>query len=236
MLELDDLRDLLDGHRGATVDKSDIEGAIQGLLAHQIVYADTAGFKRDYFELIRRHAAFFERYFNAMGHRLVIEPAAGMIALAAGTTRYGWRMNRLRKDESLVLIALRLSLDEGFRAGRMDESGRVETNTDEIYDQIRTLAGAEPPTRGRLEEILKWLRRHGGVILGDRDAVENLVPVTVLPGIRILADDGYIEAVIKWIEQGATGDLFDFIAGANDAAGSGDAEEADDASGDGTRA
>jgi hypothetical protein len=212
MLELDDVRDLMDGHRGPAVAKEDIEGAIQALLAHQIVYADTPGFRRDHYDLIRRSSVFFERYFNAMGHRLVIEPAAGMIALAPGATRYGWRMSRLHKDETLVMIALRLALDEGFRGGRMDESGRVETNTDEIYDQIRTFAGAEPPARPRLEQILKWLRRHGGALLGERDAAENVTPVTVLPGIRILVDDIFIDNVAKWIEQGGAGDLFDALA------------------------
>src|SRR5262249_48715603 len=155
----------------------------------QIVYADTPGFRRDYYELIRRASTFFERYFNAMGHRLVIEPATGMIALAAGATRYGWRLERLRKDETLVMIALRLTFDEGFRAGRMDERGRVETTTDELYDKIRTIAGTEPPAKSRLEAILAWLRRRGAVFLGDRDVTDQLTPVSVLPGIRILVDD-----------------------------------------------
>lgn len=208
MLELEEVRDLLDGNRGDAVEKPEIEGAIQALLAHQIVYADTPGFRRRWFELVRTNQMFFERYFNAMGHRLVVEPATSMIALSAGETRYGWRLNRLKKDETLVMIALRLTLDEGFRAGRMDESGRVETNTDEIHDQITRLSGSqEAPLRPRLEEILKWLRRRGGVLLGDRDTAENIVPVIVLPGIRILVDDAFIDAIRTWIEEGTVGDV-----------------------------
>lgn len=205
MLELEEVRDLVEGHRGNGVDKAEIESAIQALLAHQIVYADTPGFRRSWFELIRTTQMFFERYFSAMGHKLVIEPATSMIALAAGTTRYGWNHNRLKKDETLVMIALRLTFDDGYRAGRMDETGRVETNTDEIHDQITRTANSDAPTRPRLEEILDRLRRRGAVIVGDRDTIENVVSVTVLPGIRILVDDGFIDGLVQWIESGAAG-------------------------------
>ena len=51
----------------------------------------------------------------------------------------------------------------------MDDMGRVETNTDEIFDRIRTLGKVEPPPEQRLEEILKWLRKRGGVLLHDPD-------------------------------------------------------------------
>src|ERR1041385_4818526 len=82
MLELDELRDLLEGRRGnPPVEKTDIETAIQALLAHQIVYPDTSLLRRDVYDLIRRHSTFFERYFGAMGVGIVIEPPTGMIAL-----------------------------------------------------------------------------------------------------------------------------------------------------------
>ena len=82
MLELDELRDLLEGRRGnPPVEKTDIETAIQALLAHQIVYPDTSLLRRDVYDLIRRHSTFFERYFGAMGVGIVIEPPTGMIAM-----------------------------------------------------------------------------------------------------------------------------------------------------------
>jgi Domain of unknown function (DUF4194) len=215
MLELDDVRDLLEGRRGAPpVDKNDIELAIQALLTHQIVYPDTSLLRRDIYDLIRRHNMFFERYFNAMGVALTIEPSTGMIALVRGANRYGWQFSRLKKDETLVLLALRLTFDEGLRAGIMDEAGRVETNTDEIFDRIRTLGKAEPPVESRLEEILKWLRKRGGVVVHDPDRAERITPVTVLPGIRVLVDDTFAANVAVWIDQGAPdGDFFAWHAG-----------------------
>lgn len=209
MLELEELRDLLEGRRGnPPVEKTDIETAIQALLAHQIVYPDTSLLRRDIYDLIRRHSTFFERYFSAMGVGIIIEPSTGMIALIRGQNRYGWQFSRLKKDETLVLLALRVTYDEGLRAGLMDDVGRVEANTDEIFDRIRTLGKVEPPLESRLEEILKSLRRRGAVVLHDADRVERLTPVTVLPGIRVLVDDVFTAAIVKWMEQDAPEEFF----------------------------
>ncbi len=217
MLELDEVRDLLEGRRSnAPVDKNDVEIAIQALLTHQIIYPDTGLLRRDTYDLVRRHSLFFERYFGAMGMGLTIEPATGMVALVRGQNRYGWQFNRLKKDETLTLLALRLILDEGLRAGLVDEAGRVETNTDEIFDRIRALAKVEPPAQSRLEEILKWLRKRGAVLLHEPDRIERITPVTVLPGLRILVDDSFATSVIKWVELGAPDDFFAWNAGQPD--------------------
>ena len=220
MLELDEVRDLLEGRRGSPpVEKIDIEMAIQALLTHQVVYPDTSLLRHDIYDLIRRNSTFFERYFAAMGVGINIEPSTGMIALVRGQNRYGWQFSRLKKDETLVLLALRVSYDEGLRSGLMDEAGRVETNTDEIFDRIRTLAKTEPPTESRLEEILKSLRRRGTVLLHDTDRVERLTPVTVLPGVRIVVDDIFATSVVKWIEMGSPDEFFAWMAGQNNVPG-----------------
>jgi SAM-dependent methyltransferase len=209
MLELEEVHQLLEGRRdNPPVDKDDIEIAIQALLTHQIVYPDTSLLRRDVYDLIRRHSTFFERYFNAMGVGLSIEPTTGMIALVRGRNRYGWQFTRLKKDETLTMLALRLALDDGLRAGLMDDMGRVETNTDEIFDRIRTLAKVEPPPQQRLEEILRWLRKRGAVLLHEPDRFERVTPLTILPGIRILVDDEFARTVREWIALGAGGEFF----------------------------
>jgi hypothetical protein len=208
MLELEEVRELLEGRRDAPVEKDDIEIAIQALLAHQIIYPDTSLLRRDVYDLIRQHSIFFARYFNAMGVGLTIEASTGMIALVRGRNRYGWQLARLKKDETLTMLALRLCLDEGLRAGLMDDMGRVETNTDEIFDRIRTLGKVEPPPEQRLEEILKWLRKRGGVLLHEPDRFERVTPLTILPGMRILVDDEFALTVNKWITLGAPEEFF----------------------------
>jgi len=125
------------------------------------------------------------------------------VALEVGNVSYGWRQSRLKKDETIVLFALRVALEEGLKEGAIDETGRVEITTDDLFDRIRLLAGAEPPTEARLMDILKMLRRKGAVRIGDRDRIDKVTPITILPGIRILVPDVFVEGVILWLEKRA---------------------------------
>jgi hypothetical protein len=231
MPELQEVEALIEPDRGTPVPKEAIETAIQALLFHQVIYEDTRAIGKTY-DLLRRHRGFFERYFAAMGHRLVFEQREALIALLPGEGAYAWRERRLSKDETLVLLALRMLLENGFKAGQMSETGRVDSTTDELHDVIRTLAGTEPPNEGRLIEILREFRRRGLVRIGDRDMVERVTPIVVLPGVRLLCTDAFARAVAAWVAAGAEergdADLFDFAAAYQNPATS-EVDDADEA-------
>lgn len=202
-----------DGDRA--VDKGDIEAAIQALLVHQVLYEDTPGVPRSAILALRRHAPFFERYFGAAGLRLRTEPREQMFALEGRGRLYGWKQNRLRKDETLVRLALRHVLDSGLVAGSMDELGRVATDTDELVDLFRALGKSEPPAEARLDEMLKGLARLGAVRMQERDRAERVTSFLVMPGIRVLVPDAYVEELSAWIERGCPGgDAFEALAAA----------------------
>jgi hypothetical protein len=215
MLELTEVRELLDAKLGGknVVDEETLQTAIQALLHHQCFYEDTPAL-REAFRVIVQNPRFFERYFAAIGVALVIDTRTRMVALDAGATVFGWKQNRLRKDETLVLLTLRWMLEEGLREGAIDGDLRVETTTNELYDRIKILTGSEPPDEARLIDIMKDLRRRGAVRLGDRDRVERVTPLTIMPGIRILVPDAYVDAISAWLSRPAAsaGDLIDHTA------------------------
>lgn len=248
MLELAEVRELLDGRRTARnepITAESLQTALQALLFHQCLYEDTP-FAGESYRVVVAQDRFFERYFGAMGYRLVIDPRARMVALVPGGATYGWQQSRLRKDETIVMLALRYALEEGLKEGAIDEDGRVETTSDELYDRVKLLAGTEPPDQARLMSILKMLRRKGAVRIGEHDGTERVTPLTILPGIRVLVPDVFVEGVILWLESQsnapkADGDVIAkvsaYVAGIGrdtirsaDAAETAGAEEADDAS------
>jgi hypothetical protein len=211
-LELHEVDALIDADRDP-VSKETIETAIQAMLFHQVIYEDTPGISRDAIAALRRHRVFFERYFSAAGFRLRIETREQMIALEIQDGVYGWRQTRLKKDETLVRLALRFLLDKGLETGAMDEAMRIPATTDDIVDIFRTLAPqVEVPAEARLTEILRTLHRVGAVRVGDRDRAERMTEVLLLPGLRIHVPDVFIERVILWTEQGCAGDVFEFMA------------------------
>ena len=205
--------------------EADLQRALQALLMHQCVYADRPMGGRPY-TIIARHRDFFEKYVNALDYQLIVEQRDGLAAVRPRTAAYGWKETRFKKDETLVLLVLRYLFEDGTRRGEMDETGRIETNTDEIYDAYKTLAGEEPPSESRLHEILAMARRRGLVRVADADRAERITPLTVLPGIRVLIPDTYVEAVIDWVENGAEGEdsVFDRLSTrlAGDAASGGE--------------
>lgn len=211
-LELQDVENLIDADRDP-VSKETIETAIQAMLFHQVIYEDTPGISKDAIAALRRHRMFFEKYFAAAGFRLRIEHREQMIALETKDTIYGWRQTRLKKDETLIRLALRFLLDKGLETGAMDESMRVLSTTDEILDTFRTLAPqSEQPNETRLIDILRDLHRIGAVRLGERDKAEHITELQLMPGLRVHVPDVYIERVVLWTEQGRPGNVFEFMA------------------------
>ena len=203
---LEPFRAIVDGDEPAppgarAPDHDELARALQVLLKAQVIYADTPGIGRSY-ELARHYAPFFTDYFACLGYALAVSHRDQMVSLspAADGPRHDIASERLRKDETLVLLSMRLLYEEGLRDHRVGTDGIVACTTDEIVEKIRTVARDEPPDEGRLSDILRFLARRGGLRLGERDRIERVTPLALLPGLTVLASDGWIERLRMWSE------------------------------------
>lgn len=210
-LELKEFRDIVDADwgPGRMVPKpptaDELTTALQVLLVHQCIYASTTGIGRTY-DVIRANQTFFEKYFGALGFDLVVSQRDQMIALRvpvpqSGQRRYDRRFARLRKDETLVLLALKLAYEEGIKAHEIGAGGipgAVEISTNDIVDKLIAAAKTDAPDERRLLEILAGFRRKGIVQLGETDRVERVTPVTIMPGVEIVAPEGYVQQLAQW--------------------------------------
>ena len=201
---LDAFRAIVDGEEpppagGRAPGEDDLTRALQVLLKAQIVYADTPGIGRTY-DLARHYAPFFRDYFACLGYAFEVSHRDQMVFLRvpADGVRHDAGAERLRKDETLVLLALRLAYEEGLRAHRVTTDGVVECTTDDIVESIRTTARSEPPEETRLTEILRVFARRGALRLGERDRAERVTPLTVMPGIAVLAPDAWMDGLRAW--------------------------------------
>lgn len=195
MAELREVAAILDAGK---VEEEQLQSALQAILFHQCLYEDWPHVPA--YRLLVRHLAQVQPIVGAFGYRLTHHPVAHMLVLEARSVVYGVHMARLKKDETVVLLVLRLLYAEGISS--LDEHGRVESSTDEIHDRLRT-SGEEPPSMPRLLEILRLLHRKGLVRVGERDVAEQMTFLTIMPGITMLVPDVYVEAVIQWLEQRA---------------------------------
>ena len=127
-------------------------------------------------------------------------PPTQTLRQAPDAPRHDVVSERLRKDETLVLLALRLLYEEGLRDHRVGTDGIVECTTDEVVEKIRAVARNDPPEEGRLADILRLYARRGGLRLGERDKVERVTPLALLPGLAVLASDAWMERLRAWSE------------------------------------
>jgi glutamine synthetase adenylyltransferase len=74
----------------------------------------------------------------------------------------------------------------------------VECTTDDIAESIRTATRSDPPDEQRLIDILRLFARKGALRLGERDKVEKITPLMVLPGITVLSPDTWMDQVRSW--------------------------------------
>jgi len=180
--------------------------ALQVMLTRQCVYSSTPGLGRTY-DIVRAYSSFFERYFGTLGYRLVVSHKEQMVALQVpmGETRYDAVYERLRKDETIVLLGLRLLWEEAIGTQDVGDGGTVETTTGDLVDRIKTATQADPPDEARLLDILRMFQRQGAVRVGQRDRIEKVSPLTILPGVSVLVPDSYLEELLLWAAAPGTG-------------------------------
>jgi hypothetical protein len=193
MAELREVAAILDTGQ---IEEGELQSALQALLFHQCLYED--GPYPPAYRVLARHLAQVRPIVAAFGYRLVHHAVANMLVLETDGVVYGVHIARLKKDETIVLLVLRLLYAEGISS--LDERGRVAINTDDIHDRLRS-AGEEPPAIKRLLEILRLFQRKGLVRIGENDPEEQLTQLMIMPGITVLVPDVYIEAVIQWLER-----------------------------------
>lgn len=200
MVELREFSQIVDGEWpetpvGAKTPSADeLTSAIQVMITRQVIYSHTKGLGGTY-EIVKTYGSFFDRYFKAMGLRFISSPRDQMVALSVpqGETRYDAVYERLTKDETLILLALRLVWEEAVANQDIAEGGICETTTGDVIDRFKSATQLDPPNEGRLMDILRLFQRRGAVRVGKRDSVERVTPLSILPGVVVLAPDTFLD-------------------------------------------
>ncbi len=190
--------------RGQQEEQSEeaITRCIQIMMLRQCIYPGMHAIGPSYRILSKpENQHFFRRYFGAMGLEFHHDTRSGMIALKVPNTgaRYDYQSGRLCKDETAVLLALRITYEEAFKNKQYSDTGHVETSTNEIYDKLKVIGDIEIDWP-RIGAILHFLKRKGVVEIGDKDPVENVTPLTILPGVEVVVPQSYVLRVIETME------------------------------------
>lgn len=205
-IAIDEFEQIIDGDwklgnmAGKRPSREELVRCKQALLTRQCVYSSSPALGRTY-EIIRAYSSYFEAYFNGMGYRLVVSPRDQMVALSVpqDQTRYDAAYQRLTKEQTVVLLSLRLMWEEGVNNQDVQEGGIVETTTGDLIDRIKSVTQANPPDERPLTDILRFFQRYGVVRVGERDRIERVSPLMILPGVNIVAPDSFVDDLKLWL-------------------------------------
>lgn len=156
--ELEKLIDEADaaGGNGETLER-ELRAAAQLLWRSQFLYESDWGAKSAY-DLIRRHAAYFENLFDALGYRIVGRPADRFLGLLAIELP---PRQSMKLDESLLLLVMRLYYEEALKRFEINEAGEVEVESEVLLEVYEDRTHRERPLIGRVREILIAFRQRG---------------------------------------------------------------------------
>lgn len=210
MLELRELSAIVDGEGrsrgldGAPPTKEEMQTALQVLMVHQCIYPSTQRIGRTY-EIVKTHSGYFQKVLDAMGRGLKIDSTSQMIAVTVdpSESRYDWHYSKLKRDETMVLLALRLAYEEGMQESRMNERGAVEVTSDDVVDKLQAIFHDFAIAEKRLYEILDFFKRKGFIRPGPLDRQEHARVIEIMPGIDIATPDGYLDHLTAWAENEA---------------------------------
>lgn len=199
---------------GDNVDSDEVlelfQKAGRELLIKQVIHSD--GQRKSIYRLIVRHKDYFEILLNALGYHLKYDATYEYLLLLPGQDNVGSVRGQIKKDETLMLFALRVMWEEGSRDGEMDDLGRILVDTSMLIDRFITLGGREIPKKSRIKEMLTQWKSRGYILLGEEDQDEEVFPVEIRPVIRDLVTADLAEEVIQFLDNPpANGDVLTAI-------------------------
>lgn len=201
-MELDDLtkaikKEVLE--HNYTEEDAEIEfiASAQALLHFQCIYRFNSGQKFKY-DFIRRNIAFYKMYFAVLGLEVIDSPSEQMIALSATKVPYPQQANRIKKDDTAILLCLRLIFDEARKVGDTQENGEVLTDTDQIYDRMNDATNLKPLKQADLNKTLSKLKRFGLIKFEGDDSDVYFRLVLILPGIIHATNEISLFQINQW--------------------------------------
>lgn len=174
------------------------------LIQKQAIHFDDRQLQTSY-RLLCTHNAYFSDLLGALGYEFSVAASRGYVRLGPGDAGTGSRRGRIKKDETLVLFAMRIIWEEGVRSGESDEYERIEASTAILADRFTTLGGGPLPSKARMMDMLRDWAAHGIIRLGDEDKEAENTPITITSVIADIVTESMALLVLEFVAGGGAG-------------------------------
>ncbi|WP_226635792.1 DUF4194 domain-containing protein [Novosphingobium profundi] len=191
-----DLEELLEHPQNRDLSKEMMVRAADRLLYQQCLFRDDHNAAGTY-DLLVRHRVYFAGLFDALGRDLVVRPDEMMVELRP---QESLTRTILSLDETILLLALRATFENGVLTMNQEEFGHVETTSMEVMERYDQWVARTRPPWSRVRRILDSFRRRRFIDLGDEIPQENGIAITIRPSIRSVTGDAWQTRIEEWME------------------------------------
>lgn len=172
---------LSDRSRGLYVPE-DYEQAAYRLITEQVLYYGDRVSRKDCM-LVMDHLREFGLAMEPMGVTLKANSVKRFVAALPRHSRGG----PVPLDETLVALTLRKVYDQHLSRGDVNEANDVECSIEELQQAYQLACSRELPDKGRLDAILRTMRRWGIATVNDEDSGDGQpYQVHIRPGIEVI--------------------------------------------------
>jgi Domain of unknown function (DUF4194) len=209
----------------ARIPKVSLQRAFRTLMQRQFVFGNDFGSKDVYEMLNDEHVRpFAEKLFEVFGWRLQFQTSGSvkmvclMPPLAESSEiprdkREAHQAPTLRVDEAIAILLLRAFYESAIHgAGLID--GNAECHTDSLHDLWKKETKKEPPPKGRMLDILRFLKSHGLIQASLPPTFHEGLAFKVRPSITLVAVSEPLNALRRYAKAAQDDDDDDDGAGA----------------------
>jgi hypothetical protein len=176
-----------------TLEPEEMRHAAAVLLERQFLFADNRRDKSCYNTVIE-HQEYYSNLFDAFNYELKCVRSAGYAGIVPKSTD---TIVRLAKDQSMLLLSLRVIYEEHFQECRLGDNSQAYTDSEALLTSYVTHTGAKRPLLGRLREIITTFSRQG-IVEKDEDD-EKIIKFRIRPSIREVVTEGYLKALENYV-------------------------------------
>jgi len=164
------------------------------LISNTFIARDKEDNKEMYYFIIS-FKQYFDEYFEVMNFELVLDRELGAVQLVH---RENNNLLRLKKDESIVLLILRILFHEHLVKTSINEN--VVIKVDEIHDYYDSLELKKKINKTDLVRILRLFKRYNLIeTLGD--ITKSTTPIIIYPTILLAINTQSINDVYNIIQH-----------------------------------
>lgn len=164
------------------------------LLSNSFLAKDKEDNKEMYYFIIS-YKQYFDEYFDVMDFELVLDREMGAVQLLH---RENNNLLKLKKDESIVLLILRILFHEHLVKTSINDN--VVIKVDEIHDYYDSLELKKKINKTDLVKILRLFKRYN-IIETLGDITKTSTPIIIYPTILLAINTQTINDVYNIINQ-----------------------------------